>query len=148
MIDESEEKSIAHIFAFATINATSLPYYKINDEHLYSIFCVEIKYFAITKKLQHVVAYLIDPEKYYSTIFFEILLQDLYEMSAKIAAKIIGFQMIFLRANEKGIKLYKRKRFIDTSEYLISFDIDDKMGKCTPMCLQISDNLYGIFGID
>ena len=105
---------------------------------LYSFSCVEIKYFAISKRLKHQTAYLIDPQKYYSTIFFELLMQDLYEMSTSI----IGFQMIFLRANDEGIKLYQRKHFIDASNYLIPFDEDDKYGKCAPMCLQMNDNIW------
>ena len=65
-----------------------------------------------------------------------------------MSTSIIGFQMIFLRANDEGIKLYQRKHFIDASNYLIPFDEDDKYGKCTPMCLQMNDNIYSIFGYE
>lgn len=46
------------------------------------------------------------------------LLMDLYEMSTKV----IGFTGIFLRANENGIKLYKRKIFIEAIDYMVPFD--------------------------
>ena len=46
------------------------------------------------------------------------LLMDLYEMSTKV----IGFTGIFLRANENGIKLYKRKIFIESIDYMVPFD--------------------------
>lgn len=140
---EYEIQKISIIFAFTTICATSLPYYEGNSDILHSISCVEIKYFAIGKRFHHQTAFLIDADKYYSTIFFEYLLQDLYQMSTSI----LGFQMIFLRANENGMKLYKRKKFTDATRYLIPFDPDDKYGKCTPMCLQMNDDLYNIFGI-
>ena len=104
--DEYENKKISVIFAFATIQSTALQYYDVkNSDKIYSISGVEIKYFAIAKKFHRQIAYLIDASKYYSTIFFEWLLADLYEMSTKV----IGFQTIFLRANEKGEKLYRRK---------------------------------------
>lgn len=142
---EYEDKKISTIFAFATIQSTSLQYYDVeNCEKLCSISGVEIKYFAISKKLQKLTAYLIDPNKYYSTIFFEWLLADLYEMSTKT----IGFQMIFLRANEKGEKLYRRKKFVDATKYIIPYVEDDPLGKCIPMCLVIKDNVYSIFGIE
>lgn len=82
-------------------------------------------------------------EKYFSTMFFEYLLMDLYEMSTKV----IGFTGIFLRANENGIKLYKRKNFIEAIDYMVPFDKDDELGKCIPMYFPISENLYSIFGV-
>lgn len=143
--DEYEEKKISAIFAFATIQSTALQYYEtVNNEKLYSISGVEIKYFAIAKKFHKQVAYLLDDSKYYSTIFFEWLLADLYEMSTKV----IGFQAIFLRANETGEKLYRRKKFVDAMGYIIPYEEDDPLGKCVPMCLMIKDNIYSIFGID
>lgn len=143
--EEYENKKISVIFAFATIQSTALQYYDIkNNEKIYSISGVEIKYFAIAKKFHRQTAYLIDESKYYSTIYFEWLLVDLYEMSTKV----IGFQAIFLRANEKGEKLYRRKNFVDAKKYIIPYEEDDALGKCIPMCLMIKDNIYSIFGID
>lgn len=81
--------------------------------------------------------------KYYSTAFFETLLVDLYEMSTKV----VGFEAIFLRANSVGEKLYKRKNFIDATQYIIPYEDDDPLGKCKPMVLMIQDNIYDIFGI-
>lgn len=143
--EEHDNRKISAIFAFATIQSTSLQYYdNENDDKIYSISGVEIRYFAIAKKFHRQIAYLIDSSKYYSTIFFEWLLADLYEMSTKI----IGFQAIFLRANEKGEKLYRRKKFVDATKYIIPYEANDPLGKCIPMCLMIKDNVYSIFGID
>lgn len=143
--DEYDNKKISTIFAFATIQSTSLQYYDIdNADKIYSISGVEIKYFAIARRFHKQIAYLLDPDKYYSTIFFEWLLADLYEMSTKM----IGFQAIFLRANEKGEKLYRRKKFVDATKYIIPYEEDDPLGKCIPMCLIIQDNIYSIFGVD
>lgn len=143
--EEYENKRISVIFAFATIQSTALQYYDIkNNDKIYSISGVEIKYFAIAKKFHRQIAYLIDSSKYYSTIFFEWLLADLYEISTKI----IGFQAIFLRANKEGENLYRRKKFVDATKYIIPYEEDDVLGKCTPMCLMIKDNIYSIFGID
>lgn len=119
LVDEeeynSEEKNISAIFAFATIQATSLQYYDMKDtEKLYSISGVEIKYFAINKIFQKQIAYTIDSDKYYSTLFFESLLVDLYQMSTSF----IGFQAIFLRANENGEKLYRRKKLLMLQDIL------------------------------
>ena len=143
--DEYDNKKISTIFAFATIQSTSLQYYDIdNADKIYSISGVEIKYFAIARRFHKQIAYLLDPDKYYSTIFFEWLLADLYEMSTKM----IGFQAIFLRANEKEEKLYRRKKFVDATKYIIPYEEDDPLGKCIPMCLIIQDNIYSIFGVD
>lgn len=150
LVDEAEidkehhkNNNISTIFAFATIRTTSLQYYNSEDiNKIYSISGVEIRYFAIAKMFHKQIAYLIDPNKYYSTIFFERFLIDLYEMSTKT----IGFQMIFLRANKNGEKLYRRKEFADTTGYIIPYEEDDPLGKCIPMCLMIQDNIYNIFG--
>ena len=143
--EEYESKTISTIYAFATILSTSLQYHKMdNDEKLYSISGVEIKYFAIASIFHKQIAYTIDPDKYYSTIFFEWLLIELYNMSTSV----IGFQAIFLRANENGEKLYRRKHFVDATDYIIPYEEDDAMGKCIPMCLMIQDDIYNIFGMD
>lgn len=140
--NEYDNENISIIFAFATVQATSLHYRNENDEDvLYSISCAEIKYFAINRRLQKQIAYDIDENKYYSTIFFELLLQELYEMSTSK----IGFQAIFLRANNNGYKLYSRKKFMDASNYIIPYTEDDPTGKCIPMILNIASNLYSIF---
>lgn len=142
LVDEDENAGeISAILAFATIKATSL-YYK-KDGRMLCESCAEIKYFAISKSFQKAMCGKNGVEKYYSTLFFEYLLMDLYEMSTKV----IGFTGIFLRANENGIKLYKRKNFIEATGYMVPYDIDDDMGKCTPMYFPISENLYSIFGI-
>lgn len=142
---EYENKTISVIFAFATIQSTALQYHDVIDnKKIYSISGIELKYFAIAKKFHKQIAYGVDPDKYYSTIFFECLLEDIYEMSTKI----IGFQVVFLRANENGVKLYRRKKFIDATDYIIPYEEDDALGKCIPMCLMLQDNIYSIFGID
>jgi hypothetical protein len=143
--EEYDNKNVSTIFAFATIQCTALQYYDIEDnDRIYSIPGVEIRYFAMAKKFHRQIAVLLDDSKYYSTIFFEWLLADLYEMSTRI----VGFQAIFLRANEQGEKLYRRKKFVDATEYIVPYEEDDPLGKCIPMCLMIKDNIYSIFGID
>lgn len=143
LIDKREEKTdITAIFAFCTIKATALYYSDNNIGTMFSVSCAEIKYFAIHKNFQKITAGDLGIEKYYSTIFFETLLTDLYELSTKI----IGFEGIFLRANANGEQLYRRKNFVDATQYIIPYEEDDELGKCTPMFLSISDNIYNIFG--
>ncbi len=146
LVDEKEyqENNISVIFAFATIQTASLHYHEDKTKRLCSISCAEIKYFAITRRLQKQVAYTIDENKHYSTIFFEYFLQELYELSTKC----IGFQAIFLRANENGENLYRRKKFIDASSYIVPYTEDDPNEKCISMILNISSNMYNIFGIE
>lgn len=145
LIDELEEKAnITAIFAFCTIKATALYYPKINSYNLFSVSCAEIKYFAIAKQFQKAKTGKLGIEKYYSTIFFELLLMDLYELSTKV----LGFTIIFLRSNKNGEKLYRRKNFIDVTEFIIPYEEDDELGKCIPMYLAISDNIYNIFSIE
>ena len=139
--DEEKVGEISVIMAFATIKSTAL-YYK-KEDRLLSESCAEIKYFAIAKSFQKTMGGKNGVEKYFSTMFFEYLLMDLYEMSTKV----IGFTGIFLRANENGIKLYKRKNFIEAIDYMVPFDKDDEHGKCIPMYFPISENLYSIFGV-
>ncbi len=145
LIDEAEEeKEVTAIFAFCTLKATALYYSPEGDDSIFSVSCAEIKYFAIAKAFQKVETGDLGHGKYYSTIFFEILLADLYEMSTKT----IGFTGIFLRANENGEKLYRRKKFVDATEFIVPYEEDDELGKCTPMYLSISDNIYSIFGLE
>jgi len=146
LVDEEEDKEgkqITAVFAFCTLKATSL-YYENQENTMFNISCAEIKYFAIAKRFQKLKTGKGGTEKYYSTVFFEILLADLYQMSTSV----IGFTGIFLRANENGEKLYRRKKFIDAKEYIIPYEEDDELGKCTPMYLSINDNLYNIFGFE
>lgn len=145
LVDENEYKNnnITIILAFATIQSTSLHYYDNidNTQVLCSLSSLEIKYFAISKYFQK--QQMNNEGKYYSTAFFETLLVDLYEMPTKV----VGFEAIFLRANSVGEKLYKRKNFIDATQYIIPYEDDDPLGKCKPMVLMIQDNIYDIFGI-
>lgn len=145
LIDENEEESgITTVFAFATLKATALYYLKEDSDCMFSTSCAEIKYFAIAKAFQKAQTGGLGIEKYYSTIFFEILLIDMYELSIKM----IGFTGIFLRANLNGEKLYRRKKFINATNFIIPYEEDDKLGKCTPMYLAINDNIYSIFGVE
>lgn len=140
--EEYEQKNISSIFAFATLQTTALLYHDaVNEEMIMRISGVEIKYFAIAKGFQKQYAYLIDRDKYYSTCFLEILLTDLYSMSIEV----LGFQAIFLRANRNGEKLYRRKKFIDASQFIRTYEEDDPLGKCIPMLLMIQENLHIIF---
>lgn len=146
LVDDEEDKDgkqITAVFAFCTLKATSL-YYENQENTVFNISFAEIKYFAIAKQFQKAQTGKQGTEKYYSTCFFEILLADLYQMSTSV----IGFTGIFLRANENGEKLYRRKKFIDAKEYIIPYEEDDELGKCTPMYLSINDNLYSIFGCE
>ena len=128
--DKDESKKINRIYAYATIKAHSLSYYESGEKYhakevneqgqvLSSIPCVEIKMFAIDRALKKQPAYNIDNGKHhYSTLFFMMFLEDLYYMSMNT----IGFKVIFLRANDEGEKLYRNVGFIDSSEYLQTYD--------------------------
>ena len=122
-----------HIYAYATIKAYSLYYYDeaekyhtkvMNDDGkiLLSIPAVEIKMFAISRKLKGQVAYLLDPVKKY-----------LYYMSMNT----IGFQMVFLRANNEGERLYRNNSFIECDEYLSTYDA--KADGCTSLAITLSE---------
>jgi len=140
LIDNSEKDSdVTAILAFATIRTCAL--YSGKDGILVSEPCAEIKYFAIHKQFQKQLTGKNGVEKYYSTSFFEELLVKLYELSITV----IGYTGIFLRANENGEKLYRRKDFIDAVDYIIPYEEDDELGKCKPMYFPIADNLYSIF---
>lgn len=139
--EEYEKHQITSIFAFATLQTTALLYQ--DSGKYFRISGIEIKYFAITKGFQKTYAYTLErPDKYYSTCFLEMLLMDIYVMSIEV----VGFQAIFLRANENGERLYRRKLFKDASKYISTYEEDDPMGKCIPMVLSIQENLGDIFG--
>jgi hypothetical protein len=133
------------IYAYATIKAYSLYYYddaekyhteEMNDEGklLLAIPAVEIKMFAISRKLKGQVAYLLDPvnKQHYSSIFFKWFLEHLYYMSMNT----IGFQMVFLRANDEGERLYRKNKFIECDEYLSTYDA--KADRCTSLAITLS----------
>lgn len=92
LVDEKEyqENNISVIFAFATIQTASLHYHENKTPKLCSISCAEIKYFAITRKLQN----------------------------------------------------------IDASSYIVPYTEDDPNEQCISMILNISSNMYNIFGIE
>ena len=134
------------IYAYATIKAYSLYYYdnaskyhtKLMDDEgkiLLSIPSVEIKMFAISKKLKHQVAYTLDPEnlQHYSSIFFKLFLEELYYMSMNT----IGFQMVFLRANDEGERLYRNNKFVDCGEYLSTYDAVSE--GCKPLAITLTE---------
>lgn len=144
--EKGKDKTITKIFAFATIRTNALYYYD-EDHILQKNSAVEIMYFAIRKSMQGITAVLMNNgNKLYSTIFFELLLQKLYEL----ANYSISFEYVFLRANERGRKLYQRKLFLPMKNFLIPFEEDDKENLCTPMYLKLSDedSIYNIYGID
>ena len=139
-----ENKSISRIYAYTTLKAHSLSYYDEgakyhthdiddNGNVLLSIPCVEIKMFAIDKALKKQIAFTIDPEHHYSTIFFNMLLEKLYYMSMTV----IGFQIIFLRANDEGENLYRKSKFVDCTDYLQTYDI--KADGCKPLFLSLTE---------
>lgn len=134
------------IYAYATIKAHGLYYYEDaekyhtkqmdkNGQVLLSMPSVEIKMFAISKKLKRQVAYTLDPEKlqHYSTIFFKWFLEELYYMSMNI----IGFRMIFLRANNEGETLYRKNGFIEYDRYLSTYDA--KAEGCIPLAIALTE---------
>lgn len=41
----------------------------------------------------------------------------------------------------------KMKKMCNT-EFIIPYEEDDELGKCTPMYLSINDNIYSIFGFE
>ena len=139
------DKERTRIYVYATIAANGLYYYDDAEKYhavpmtgdgkvLLSIPCVEIKMFAISRKLKGQVAYIMDPEKKrrFSTLFFNMFLEELYYMSMSI----IGFQLIFLRANDEGEKLYRRAGFVETDEYLGTYDA--KAEGCISLVLSLS----------
>ena len=63
-----------------------------------------------------------------------------------MSSSVIGFQAIFLRANQNGYKLYTRKNFTDCSDYIVSYEECDEENQCIPMLLSIVDNIETIFG--
>lgn len=140
--EEFENKNITCIFAFATIQTIALFREEDNNTRVTAIPCAEIKFFAIRRQLQKIRAQDIDPNKYYSEIFLEWFLQDLYEISTKV----IGFQYVYLIANDAGKKLYERSGFANVENYLVPFEETDPDNKCIPMIFDFStDNLYKIF---
>ena len=140
------------IYAYATLKAYSLYYYddakkyyslpqNQDNKILLSIPALEIKMFAISRKLQGIASYDLDPEgkQHYSSIFFKLLLEDLYYMSMDT----IGFKMIFLRANKEGERLYRNNGFVECHEYLNTFD-DLSVG-CVPLVAALTEIESTIF---
>lgn len=140
------------IYAYATISAYAMYYYEDAEKYhtvpvtddgqiLVTIPAVEIKMFAIDKALRGQTAFLLDPDKQrrYSTIFFQWFLEKLYYMSMSV----IGFQMIFLRANTDGYKLYINNGFARYDKYINTYDA--KSEDCIPLISSIQDTEEIIF---
>lgn len=130
----------SRIYAYSTISSYAMYYYELADKFhtkpmtddgnvLVTIPAVEIKMFAIDKALRKQVAYILDPirKRHFSTIFFQWFIEKLYYMSMSV----IGFQIIFLRANDEGFNLYSRNGFIEYNEYIDTYDT--KAEGCIPM---------------
>ena len=129
---ELENKKIARIYGYVSINSTGLMYYK-NDSRLY-LPCAEIRMFAIHKSLRKHG----NPNTVYSEILFKMVLQQLYFMSNHL----IGFRAIFLYSNREGYELYKRCGFDEVKEYLAPED-EEKLDieGTTPLLLLINDDI-------
>ncbi len=134
------------IYAYATIKAYSLYYYddaekyhaKVSDNNgkiLLALPSVEIKMFAISKNLKGQRAYTLDPinHRHYSSIFFKIFLEKLYYMSMDT----IGFQMVFLRANDEGERLYRNNKFVECDEFLCTYD--SKAEGCISLAITLNE---------
>lgn len=134
------------IYAYATIKAYSLYYYedaekfhaKVSDNNgkiLLALPSVEIKMFAISKALKGQRAYTLDHKnhQHYSTIFFKWFLEKLYYMSMDT----IGFQMVFLRANNEGERLYRKNKFVECNEFLCTYDA--KAEGCVSMAITLNE---------
>ena len=132
------------IYAYVTIKAHSLYYADdarkyftkpmTNDGKIFlSIPAAEIKMFAISRKLKGQIAYTLDScrSRHYSTIFFKLFLEELYYM----AMNIIGFQMVFLRANDEGERLYRNNGFIECEDYIHTFD--EMADGCIPLAITL-----------
>ena len=134
------------IYAYVTIHAHSLYYYDYAEKYhtfsdnkdgkiLLSVPAVEIKMFAISRRLKRQVAYLLDPiqKQHYASIFFKLFLEKLYFMSMSI----IGFQLVFLRANDEGERLYRKNGFIECDKYLNTYDVLAE--GCTPLTISMTE---------
>lgn len=152
LVDKKDylNKEIKFIYAYVTISAHALNFYengakyytKKIDENgnvLSSVSCIEIKMFAIEKALIHQKADGIRNSEYYSTVFLKWFLEKLYYMSMSV----IGFQMIFLRSNKEGEKLYRRLKFDNCLEHIITYDQCSE--ECIPMFLTLKNLEYYLY---
>ena len=146
--NEYENGNIKFIYAYTTIRAHALNYYENagkyhtdkadkNGNVLSCISSVEIKLFAIDKAFKHQKPW--DKDNYYSTIFFKLLLEKLYYMSMDT----IDYKIIFLRANEEGENLYRRVKFDDCTEYIVTYD--ESAERCKPLFLSLKKLEYVLY---
>ena len=147
---DAEQGDVKRIYAYATLKAHSLNYFEDGEKYhtnevddtgriLMSIPCVEIKMFAIDRALKGQIAYNIDSNHHYSSIFFKMLLEELYFM----AMNVIGFQLIFLRANDEGENLYRSLGFVDCTEFQVTYDALAE--GCKPLFLSLSNLEYVLY---
>lgn len=134
------------IYAYATISSYAMYYYEDAEKYhtkqmtedgkvLVTVPAAEIKMFAIDKSFRKQTAFILDPVKQrrYSTIFFQWFLETLYYLSMTV----IGFQVIFLRANNEGYKLYSENGFTEYDNYINTYDT--KSEDCVPMVSTIQN---------
>lgn len=129
-----DEKAPSRVYAYATVNANGL-LYKGEDSKNNYIHCAEIRLFAIAKALRSNG----DPTRNYSEIIFKRFLQELYYMSLNV----IGFDAIFLAANENGYGLYKKSGFVEIEEF-IAPESNESEG-CTPLLLVMNSQTIDSF---
>lgn len=142
------------IYAYATIATYSLYYYEDAEKFhtkemnefgkvLLAVPSIEIKMFAISKKLKGQIAYLLDPknQQHYSSIFFKLFLEKLYYMSMSS----VGFQMVFLRANDEGERLYRNNKFVECDKYLSTYDAMAE--GCTSLAITLTEIEYVLFPV-
>lgn len=53
----------------------------------------------------------------------------------------IGFQMVFLRANDEGERLYRNNKFVDCDEYLNTYDAKSEGCKSLAVTLTEIENV-------
>lgn len=130
------------IYAYATISTMGLLNNSESDDINY-LSAVEIKLFAIHKRVRGVTDATNGSDTKYSHIFFALLLQDLWLASMNS----ISFKSIFIQANEPGANVYKEFGFVPIENYMApNADAKLELEDCTPMLRLIDDDfMYDIF---
>ncbi|QFJ53928.1 hypothetical protein [Pseudobutyrivibrio xylanivorans] len=128
--EENAENHITKIYAYASINCTGLLY---KAEHAKYLSCVEIRMFAVSRRLRGDGVTDVDGIRY-SYKVFQSLMQELYYMSTNS----IGFCAVTLNANDKGLKLYIKFGFVKTDEYILPNE-EEKLNikDCTPLIFSL-----------
>lgn len=137
----NDKKSVTYMYvdtstdvvvALATVSCASIPVFN-DDEIVDNIPAIEIKYFALNERFQHVPYVRSSPYK-----LSHYVLCTLVEQLKTISTEYVGALKIVLQAMPDAVDFYSKCKFREMKSYISENVINEDDG-CTPMFYNLNE---------